>query len=353
MPKQVHDCVKRLLADPNFNPDIGKGKTNKTKEEIAWAICTARYKKETLDCQVCEIDNDELFQEAIKEIMDKIKDEKPVQESYTLEGINIDLFKEAISEEDLKKINKFSIKPVESKDVTVFTALLIDDKITRNNTRYNKDFQDMLLSLPPGEGNFVGAPILFGDKEDHQHAASAQVGRIFDAWQVVDSEKHFGVMAKIYILNETNEDLISKINSGVLKELSISTKVELPICSICGQNIMACDHTPGQNGCHIIMSGKGFVAEASFVAVPGSNAAKILNNDETKNYLRLENLKDLVTPMINEAIHPLTIYPSGQTETMNAEIELLKENYTKISTVLDEISKKMNEDIVQMPIDTL
>ena len=249
-----------------------------------------------------------------------IVNEQIVNENYVLDGITIQSFKEAVAQADLDKVNKLTVKTVDAKDITVYTALLIDDKITRNSTQYNKDFQSMLLSLPVGEGNFIGTPVLFGESKDHQAIAASQVGRIFDAWQVVDNEKHFGVMAKIYILNESNETLISKVDSGVLKELSISTKVQLPLCSVCGQNIANCEHKPGVNNCYVIMSGNGFVAETSFVAVPGSNVAKILSEADVKNFLKLENLKDLVTPMITESISTI---PAAM-DALSNELAIMK-----------------------------
>jgi len=97
-----------------------------------------------------------------------IVNEQIVNANYILEGITIQSFKEAIAQADLDKVNKLTVKPVEAKDITVYTALLIDDKITRNSTQYNKDFQSMLLSLPVGEGNFIGTPVLFGESEDHR-----------------------------------------------------------------------------------------------------------------------------------------------------------------------------------------
>ena len=365
MPKKVHECVARLLADPKFNPTVGQGKSSKTKEEAAWAICNSRSEKD--ECLICEIEDMTLFTEALESIMKELNVKKSLtEESYLLEGITFTQFKETISTEDLSKINKFTVKPIESKDITVYTALLIDDKITRNNTLYNKDFQSMLLSLPAGEGNFIGSPILFGEAKDHQHAASAQVGRIFDAWQVIDKDKHYGVMAKIYVLNETNEDLISKINSGVLKEMSISTKVELPVCSICGQSILTCDHTIGINGCYVTMSGKGFVAEASFVAVPGSNSAKILTANDMKNFLRLENLEATLAPIIaagvsslptieyiNEAIASGTVRKESM-DALTTEISSMKESYMKINLSLEELTAKFKEsETVVFPFDML
>lgn len=321
MTKKIQSCVKKIMENEAFKPFKGK-----TKEESAWAVCNAKTK----DCMVCEIDDDELFMEAVNNIVKELSKEKEINtEDYILEGISVNSFEETISKEDLEKINKFTVKPVTEKQISIFTALLIDDKITRNHTQYNKDFQNMLLSLPHGEGNFVGAPILFGDKEDHQHAASAQVGRIFDAWQVLDESKNYGVMAKIYVINEKNDELIKKVNTGILKELSISTKVEIPLCSICSQDYKQCDHQKGVGGCYVIMSGRGFVAEASFVAVPGSNAAKILNADELKGFLKIENLKELFTPIINEAMDKGLSKES--LDVINSEMAFVK---TSIESIL-------------------
>jgi len=331
MPKSVETCVAKLMQNPKFNPKIGSGKADKDKEEIAYAICNSKHN----ECMVCEITDDVLFLEAIEKIQNELTQQSTKEHDFVLEGIAFTQFAEAVSKEDIDKINKFSVKSVESKDITIYTALLIDDKITRNNTQYPKEFQSMLLSLPVGEGNFVGAPILFGDTKDHQHTASSQVGRIFEAWQVIDAEKHYGVMAKIYVLNEGNEDLINKINSGVLKEMSIATKVGIPMCSICGQDIRQCSHEQGVNGAYVVMSGNGFVAEASFVAVPGSNSAKILNEDETKKFLKLEQLKELVSPLINESLGAI----SKLSTDMNDSITLkMKEMTEKLDTITAQIT---------------
>jgi len=290
-----------------------------------------------------------------KPIEDK-KNKNSDEQKYILEGIQFNQFKESISDEDLEKINKFAVSPVESKDVTVYTALLIDDKITRNHTQYTKDFQNMLLSLPQGEGNFIGSPILFGDSQDHQHAANAQVGRIFEAWQVIDEEKHYGVMAKLYVLNQGNDDLINKINSGILKEMSIATKVQMPLCSICSQDIRQCDHIPGQNGCYVIMSGTGFVAESSFVAVPGSNAAKILTDDEMKKFLKIENLKEVLTPLIMESLNPITKESTTSREELLSKIKELSDNYIAMNILIKEMNDKFDAkeaEVISYKIDIL
>jgi hypothetical protein len=202
---------------------------------------------------------------------------------------------------DMAKVNKFTVAPIKEEDIRIYQALLIDDQVTRNSTHYPADFQKGILSLPAGEGNFVGAPILFGDDKDHKEAASAQVGRIFDAWQVTDAAGHVGVMAKFYVPKANREELIGKIDSGVLKEVSISTKVEMPICSICHQDIRTCGHTMGKEGCHVSMTGKGFCAEVSLVAVPGSSQAKILSEASAAKYSPMEML-EAVKGLIKEEL---------------------------------------------------
>lgn len=49
MPVIVEECTKKILANPDFKPKKGK-----TKEESAWAICTAMYKRGDLKSSTSE-----------------------------------------------------------------------------------------------------------------------------------------------------------------------------------------------------------------------------------------------------------------------------------------------------------
>lgn len=40
MPEQVERCVEAIMRDPDFKPQKGR-----TKEESAWAVCTAKYQE--------------------------------------------------------------------------------------------------------------------------------------------------------------------------------------------------------------------------------------------------------------------------------------------------------------------
>jgi len=41
MPKEFDDCVRALVADPDFKPR----KKGQTKKDAAYAVCTSQYKK--------------------------------------------------------------------------------------------------------------------------------------------------------------------------------------------------------------------------------------------------------------------------------------------------------------------
>lgn len=311
------NCVQKLLNDPNF-----KALDGKSKAESAKIVCEQHSKMHN-ECALCDIEDPVLFKEALKDIMKEIRKEPKlsknnVYQEFYLESVNLNL-NDDITQEDLDKINQFTIKPVTKDEIRVYNALLIDDQVTRNSTHYPKEFQKTILSLPAGEGNFIGAPFLLGEGEDHQEVASAQIGRIFDAKQVVDKEGHYGVLGKIYMLKEGNEAIIKDIDSGIKKEISISTKVEMPICSICHQDIRTCDHKKGQEGCHVTMTGKGFAAEVSLVAVPGSDQAKILNSRDLDGFKVTETLhlndekecSDLFEEARKKGLTPLKSFVAG------------------------------------------
>jgi len=63
-PKAVEDCVRALMADPDFKPQAGR-----TKEESAYAVCQSKHGK---SCPSCQVEKD-LIIEAGEEIIDESK----------------------------------------------------------------------------------------------------------------------------------------------------------------------------------------------------------------------------------------------------------------------------------------
>lgn len=190
------------------------------------------------------------------------------------------------TEEDMRKINKYTLSPLESEEVFVFKAIMADnEQDDRNFMPFNlKALQDLKRLYP-------GRTML----KDHDRKADNQVARIFDTELIQNSgkvtalgEPHTELAAKIYMLaTEENKDLITAIKGGIKKEVSTSCSPKKMVCSICGTDNMKsyCRHWPGrsydvtENGnqmkkqCKMLLDGAKAAYELSFVAVPAQPRA--------------------------------------------------------------------------------
>lgn len=192
-----------------------------------------------------------------------------------------------VTDEDLKKINKYTLSPLSAEDVFIFKALIADnEQDDRNFMPFNlKALQD-LKKLYPGKTML----------KDHNRKADNQIARIYDTELVQDANKttelgelHTELIAKMYIVKtESNKDLIAEIKGGIKKEVSTSTVPEKMICNICGCDNMKdyCRHWPGmeydvtdetgkssKRRCKMLLHGAKEAYELSFVAVPAQPRA--------------------------------------------------------------------------------
>ena len=191
------------------------------------------------------------------------------------------------TDEDLKKINKYTLTPVSADDVFIFKATIADnEQDDRNYMPFNlKALQD-LKKLYPGKTML----------KDHYRRADNQIARIYDTELVQDANKqtelgelHTELIAKIYMIKtDSNKDLISEIMGGIKKEVSTSTVPEKMVCNICGCDNMKdyCRHWPGveyettdatgkasKKRCKMLLHGAKEAYELSFVAVPAQPRA--------------------------------------------------------------------------------
>lgn len=191
------------------------------------------------------------------------------------------------TDEDLKKINKYTLTHVTADDVFIFKATIADnEQDDRNYMPFNlKALQD-LKKLYPGKTML----------KDHSRTADNQIARIYDTELIQDANKqtelgelHTELVAKIYMIKtDSNKDLIAEIMGGIKKEVSTSTVPEKMVCNICGCDNMKeyCRHWPGReydvadtNGknskkrCKMLLSGAKEAYELSFVAVPAQPRA--------------------------------------------------------------------------------
>lgn len=191
-----------------------------------------------------------------------------------------------VTEDDLKKINKYTLSPVTAEDVFIFKATMADnEQDDRNFMPFNLKALRALEKLYPGKTML----------KDHFRRADNQIARIYDT-ELIQTDKqtelgepHTELIAKIYMIKtDSNKDLIAEIRGGIKKEVSTSCTPEKMICNICNTDNMVkyCHHYPGveytiddrtatgtKKRCKMLLSGAKEAYELSFVAVPAQPRA--------------------------------------------------------------------------------
>ncbi len=215
-----------------------------------------------------------------------------------------------ISEEELNKINSYSLTKLQAKDIFAFGIVLCDNEIDRDFERFD------LSSLKTLSELFLGKTGIL----NHEMKAENQIARIYSTKVEVTEEKtsygenYARLKAYAYMLrNEKNSPLIDEICAGIKKEVSINCAVSDAVCSVCGKSVKksGCEHTKGKNCCHILKNPTD-AYEWSFVAVPAQRKAgtvKSFDNNENleeiaekyKSFLKKEiiRLSSAVTPEIS------------------------------------------------------
>lgn len=169
----------------------------------------------------------------------------------------------------LEKINAQSRQPMKAEEVYVFSVRLCDDQVDRDGERFDTE------ALPVLGQMFIGKPGIV----DHNWSAEKQVARIFDT-EVVEENGLKWLKAWAYMPRMGREELISDIESGIRKEVSISCSMKERVCSICGGAVGSCGHQIGQvfDGklCCAVLREPQDAYEFSFVAVPAQPHAGVV-----------------------------------------------------------------------------
>ena len=241
-----------------------------------------------------------------REDTDKIVEEGVICKSVGVEN-------QEVTDEELRKINKFTLTPLKTEEVFTFKLIMGDNELDdRNYEPFNLNALKDLQKL------YIGKTMI----KDHRRTADNQIARVYDTELQQDSSKTTGagelytkLIAKCYMVKtEKNADLISEIKAGIKKEVSTSCRPKHAFCSICGVDNMKnyCSHYWGkeyetQNGkkiCYFTLDGAKEAYEVSFVAVPAQPRAgttknyggteiikeKNKNNEEAEIDLRIKNL---------------------------------------------------------------
>ena len=187
-----------------------------------------------------------------------------------------------VTDEELKAINKYTLKPLKAEDVFTFKAVLCDNEVDRAFDQFSgKALMDM-------QKLFLGKTVI----KDHYRSADNQVGRIYKTELVQGSktlksgEIYTQLVAHCYMVRTaSNADLIAEIEAGIKKEGSVGFRPSSSICSICGTDNTKsyCRHWPGrkyakdggEQVCTFKLDGVSDAYEYSLVAVPCQRAAGI------------------------------------------------------------------------------
>ena len=183
-----------------------------------------------------------------------------------------------LTQEELQAINRYAKAELTEDQVYTFSVRLCDNEVDRDMERFATEDLERLGEL------FLGKSGIF----DHQWSAKGQTARIYRTEVVREpgvvtaaGDEYRWLKAWAYLMRtEKNQDLITEIEGGIKKEVSVGCSVERCVCSICGEDINTCAHKKGE-----VYGGKVCCAELvnaqdayewSFVAVPAQPRAGVL-----------------------------------------------------------------------------
>ena len=192
------------------------------------------------------------------------------------------------TEHELELINKLARRPLTADETYVFSVVLCDNEVDRDNERFDTAALYSLAKL------FVGKTGIF----DHSMQGRDQCARIFDCAVVSDSaiktstgETYHYLKASAYMpRTESNRDLLLEIDAGIKKEVSVGCATAGRTCSVCGADLrrFPCGHIKGKmykhggktEKCYTILSQPTDAYEWSFVAVPAQVCAGVTKQFE-------------------------------------------------------------------------
>ena len=199
------------------------------------------------------------------------------------------------SAEDMDLINRFALKKLQPQEIFCFSVTLCDNEIDRDFECFNEE------ALKDLEKLFVGKTGIL----NHSMKSEDQNCRTYKTQLIKESNKktsygepYMYLKAWCYtVRNEKNKSLISDIESGIKKEVSISCASKRRICSICGEN--NCSHISGRiynnKTCYKTLTDIFDAYEWSFVAVPAQRAAGV-----TKSFTKEKTMENILKSIREE-----------------------------------------------------
>ena len=190
------------------------------------------------------------------------------------------------SHEDFEKIKQFTRKDIAEEELYVFSLTLCSNDIDRDFEKFS------VQALGELAGLFIGKTGI----RDHSMKSADQTARIFDTWvekipgrKTADGEDYYLLRAKAYMVrNDDNKSLITDIDAGIKKEVSVSCSMGSSVCSVCKKDMKSaqCSHIKGRKYgarlCYGILGDAADAYEWSFVAVPAQREAGVTKSFNTE-----------------------------------------------------------------------
>lgn len=211
----------------------------------------------------------------------------------------------------LDKINALTRREFKPEELYTFPVTLCHNDIDRDFERFSDAALDKMAEL------FVGKTGIF----DHNPSAENQSARIYDAEVVTEPERTTAwggayryLKGYAYMVRtDANKNLITEIDAGIKKEVSVSCSSTRRACSVCGADMnQGCEHVRGKSydgqTCHTVLDGITDAYEWSFVAVPaqpGAGVTKCYKGGNTMEFTPITTQADFdaaVQPLIDAAV---------------------------------------------------
>lgn len=256
----------------------------------------------------------------------------------------------------LEKINSQVITPLSEEEVLMFDVVLCDNAVDRVGDKLTINF---LKTLAEKSKALIGL-------KDHEWSSDNQLCRLYDAEVIIDDtrktendEPYAYVLGHAYTLRAF-DDLVKRIESGLLKECSISFKSTGDKCSICGaetvkneEGLAVCSvghvATGEYNGevCFNIIDNCEDVFEWSLVAVPCQRNAAIKNKggslmrksifflNKAKASASFKSMPEEVQEQIDKAV------TGGDEEVSEEEVKALLEENEQLKARIKDLEEQL------------
>jgi len=189
----------------------------------------------------------------------------------------------------LSQIEKISESPVDAKDIAIFETIAMNtEPLKKAGTIFDKavvteeTLRQMAEAVNSGHESVPLHTL-------HRQGYELPVGRVFQA-EVISKGTDQAELRALFYVPRSEADLVSKINLGVLDEVSVGMKSKQMLCSKCGFDFLgkdatlenlwtrtcANDHVIGEDGTHLQLVGLDMWMELSLVSRGAAKKPKIL-----------------------------------------------------------------------------